>query len=376
MIRVRFRTIHIPQGDTGFIVIPNLVPYEEGSTVAILFVYDKEQRKTVLKKEVPADDKDITFYFQKEDTENLIAKAYFWDVKIYKRPTYDENGEISGADQIDSVYNAFDLPEFIVEGIGTSEKLGARNRRNTRDYSMDDPTTPISSPIAGLSANGFIIQRSTFDDFPKNGHENGLYIEGTTGKVYYWKGDVYQQIKISSDDISLDGATIAIKTKISSDWEAENPILVKGEIGYIADLNLFKIGDGIQPFNDLPFLQADAYDVPEWAKQKTPNFEIENINGLTEEIEQMSSRIDDLEKNSIEKIEYADGTIEELDDKNVLSLRAATNDLYGTVKGSEKENGISIKNGEMEVYTLSADRLVQAENNVIRLSCGSSIEIL
>ncbi len=115
MLRTRFRTIHIPRGDTGFISLPNFVPYEQDGSIAIFFVYDKEQRKTVLTKKTSAEDEVLTFSFSPEDTSDLEEKAYLWDVKIYKRPTYNEEGELSGADQIDSVYAAFELPEFIVE---------------------------------------------------------------------------------------------------------------------------------------------------------------------------------------------------------------------------------------------------------------------
>ena len=115
VIRTRFRTIHIPRGDTGFISLPNLVPYEQDGSIAILFVFDKEQRKTVLTKQTSAEDENLLFNFVPEDTVDLEEKTYLWDVKIYKRPVYNDEGELSGADQIDSVYAAFELPEFIVE---------------------------------------------------------------------------------------------------------------------------------------------------------------------------------------------------------------------------------------------------------------------
>ena len=49
MIRVRFRTIIIPRGDTGFISFPNVGPAWDGD-VAVFSLLDKMTRKTVLEK--------------------------------------------------------------------------------------------------------------------------------------------------------------------------------------------------------------------------------------------------------------------------------------------------------------------------------------
>lgn len=49
---------------------------------------------------------------------------------------------------------------------------------------------------------------------------------------------------------------IAYREDILSDWEAENPVLKKGEPAIIRDgINgrWLKIGDGVTPFNDLPY---------------------------------------------------------------------------------------------------------------------------
>ena len=37
----------------------------------------------------------------------------------------------------------------------------------------------------------------------------------------------------------------------SANWQAFNPILFKGEIGFESDTQKFKIGDGITPWNEL-----------------------------------------------------------------------------------------------------------------------------
>ena len=75
MIRVRFRTIIIPRGDTGFISFPNVGPTWDGD-VAVFSLLDKMTRKTVLEKIVDASDESLFFYFNTEDTKDLEAIAH------------------------------------------------------------------------------------------------------------------------------------------------------------------------------------------------------------------------------------------------------------------------------------------------------------
>ena len=81
MIRVRFRTIIIPRGDTGFISFPNVGPAWDGD-VAVFSLLDKMTRKTVLEKIVDASDESLFFYFNTEDTKDLEAKTYYWDINL------------------------------------------------------------------------------------------------------------------------------------------------------------------------------------------------------------------------------------------------------------------------------------------------------
>ena len=39
----------------------------------------------------------------------------------------------------------------------------------------------------------------------------------------------------------------------SSSWSTLNPILLKGELGFESDTLAFKVGDGVTPWNDLPY---------------------------------------------------------------------------------------------------------------------------
>ena len=105
---------------------------------------------------------------------------------------------------------------------------------------------------------------------------------------------------------------IALKYDSYKNWTDHNPILLKGEIA-IAELPvsenkpgvgepnaagstpaiqnapniLIKVGDGINPYNDLKFVSALAADVYSWAKAATkPTYSASEITGLNEYIGQ------------------------------------------------------------------------------------------
>lgn len=113
MITVRFRTIIIPRGDTGFLKFPNI----KKGDIAIFSLLDKQTNKTVLEKITDASDRELLFHFDYTDTQNLEVKTYYWDIKIYKGLHYDSNGNLINADEIDSYYSAYKLPECIIREV-------------------------------------------------------------------------------------------------------------------------------------------------------------------------------------------------------------------------------------------------------------------
>lgn len=50
--------------------------------------------------------------------------------------------------------------------------------------------------------------------------------------------------------------TFKLKRGTAARWAEVNPILEKGEPGFVYDSNLLKIGDGVTPWNDLPYIQG------------------------------------------------------------------------------------------------------------------------
>ena len=65
--------------------------------------------------------------------------------------------------------------------------------------------------------------------------------------------------------------TFKVKRGTAARWAEVNPILEQGEPGFVYDQNRLKIGDGVTPWNDLPYIDGkrevanfnDSQDFPE-----------------------------------------------------------------------------------------------------------------
>lgn len=73
---------------------------------------------------------------------------------------------------------------------------------------------------------------------------------------------------------------IVSRNDISSNWTRANPILLLGEIGVETDTNKLKVGNGVNNWNDLPYMMGDN----RLTKQLTYN---EKLLTKLEELEQM-----------------------------------------------------------------------------------------
>ena len=111
MIRVIQRRIIIPRGDTGSFNIPTFSTVQEGD-IAVFSVYDTLTHTTVLEKIINATEGTLTVPFEHTDTVNISAGKYYWDIKIYNEPQYDEDHTLIGGKNINSYYSAFSLPIF------------------------------------------------------------------------------------------------------------------------------------------------------------------------------------------------------------------------------------------------------------------------
>lgn len=117
-----------------------------------------------------------------------------------------------------------------------------------------------------------------------------------------------------------------------AEWEAKNPVLLIGEPGFVLDKFKLKIGNGVDAWNDLPYI-SDS--------------EISN---------------------------YV--TVDDIINGTVLPP-IASEKVRGTVLSSAAKNEISVDptDGSMEVNSLSIDRLDTEGINVV-LNGGSSASLI
>ena len=116
MIRMVGTRIIIPKGDTGSFHLTNRGENSE-NTVAVFSVKDPLTKKTVIEKIIDVSERNIKIEIESKDTKGLPAGKYFWDLKLYKNPEYDEDGVLIDALEIDSYYSAFKSPLFIIKEV-------------------------------------------------------------------------------------------------------------------------------------------------------------------------------------------------------------------------------------------------------------------
>ena len=46
---------------------------------------------------------------------------------------------------------------------------------------------------------------------------------------------------------------IQIRRDTAANWAINNPVLLQAEMGYVTDTNQAKFGNGVDPWNDLPY---------------------------------------------------------------------------------------------------------------------------
>lgn len=51
---------------------------------------------------------------------------------------------------------------------------------------------------------------------------------------------------------------IRVRRDLSTVWSLKNPTLASGEIGYESDLYRMKVGDGVTPYQNLPYITGSG----------------------------------------------------------------------------------------------------------------------
>lgn len=116
MIRIIGTRLTLPKGDTGSFTLPIRGQVNKGD-IAVFSVKNPLTRTTVIEKYLDASEKHIMISLELEDTINLPAGKYFWDIKIYRSPIFDEDGALIDATEIDSYYSAFEQPLLIIKEV-------------------------------------------------------------------------------------------------------------------------------------------------------------------------------------------------------------------------------------------------------------------
>ena len=119
MIRIIGTRLIVPKGDTGFFTLPNCGIASQGD-VAVFSVKDSLTRNTIIEKIIDASRSHLLIDLEHEDTMNLEAGKYTWDLKSYRRPEYDEDGVLIDAMEVDSYYSAFKQPLLIIKEVAKS----------------------------------------------------------------------------------------------------------------------------------------------------------------------------------------------------------------------------------------------------------------
>lgn len=132
MIRLVQRKLILPRGDTGSFTIPVLPNFNIGD-IAVFAIFNPLNKTIIFKKQVEIINQEITVQLSHNQTVNLPAGKYLWDIKAYLNPVYAD-GELVNGDQIDSYYAGYKLPECQI-------------RETSDNYLLADnaPTSTLSS---------------------------------------------------------------------------------------------------------------------------------------------------------------------------------------------------------------------------------------
>lgn len=137
--------------------------------------------------------------------------------------------------------------------------------------------------------------------------------------------------------IKIVKTTFMVKRAPKEDWESVNPILKPGEPGCELGSQRLKLGDGVTPWNSLPYVGS--------------------YNGPTADT--------DLSE-YVKKADMASYLASYLKKTDI-----ASNTILGVVKGSNEKNKVTIlEDGTMEVNSLNVNRLFLDDGDVLVLDAS------
>ena len=86
-------------------------------------------------------------------------------------------------------------------------------------------------------------------------------------------------------------ATIQIRKGTAAQWASANPILASGEMGFVTDNGLFKIGDGSTAFTNLPYSFSKIPDATNTSKGLATAAQVSQINTNKTNIQNLSTTV-------------------------------------------------------------------------------------
>lgn len=209
--------------------------------------------------------------------------------------------------------------------------------------------------------------------------------------------------------------TIQFKRATAARWDELNPVLLRGEPGFVVDAvepgRCLKIGDGATPWKDLPFAGACDIDVSEViakAHEHENKSVLDSIDDarvaawdavVSESVtlaQALENKVDKVEGMGLSEHNFTSSllakltSIEEGAQVNIIEgiringIAVTITDKFvdlhvgGTVLGlvmsSSAENGVTIKeDGTMEVNSVNVNKLVQTDGDFLVLESGSAI---
>ena len=117
-----------------------------------------------------------------------------------------------------------------------------------------------------INGNDYKIAVNTGGNGPPTTSTKGAiwqgYIDSNTNQYYICLGQnesgayLWEPVNTTPDIVDGDTTTILFRKGTASRWATVNPILANGEPGFVYDNNKIKIGDGVTPWNSLPYIDG------------------------------------------------------------------------------------------------------------------------
>lgn len=156
-------------------------------------------------------------------------------------------------------------------------------------------------------------------------------------------------------------ARLKQRTDTQANWAANNPVLLEGELGLVTDdKNLYKVGDGVTAWNDLPFRGFDGTLVHETGDSDNAAM---SQRGVTRALDELKERM--VEKVPGKGLSTEDYTTEEkeklagLQNFNAAEIQTKLAEL--SEKVNELDKGEAYIMGDTLTFRNWADASIEGE---------------